>query len=285
MFNLLVGLDSNTVPAGRMFEYTDDRVRRELGDDYESRLERLPTLTMPEIGDTRSDQVAVVGLVRSVRATGRTHRFEFEPNPKLEPIPTTTIRELADDLLIDPGGWELQRTHWAVKQADLFQALLEYSVGQGAQVDRARGSSTAVRFPVDDPPDPTLVAVMMPFDPSFDVVYETIERAVDEAGLKCLRVDNIWENDHVMGDVASLLWRARVVIADLTGRNPNVFYETGLAHALPRRTVLLTQNPDDVPFDLRSIRYLFYGLSTDARKLLRKQLSKRLRTLTSQSVP
>jgi hypothetical protein len=91
-------------------------------------------------------------------------------------------------------------------------------------------------------------------------------------------------NDHVMGDVASLLWRARVVIAYLTGRNPNVFYETGLAHALPRRTVLLTQNPDDVPFDLRSIRYLFYGLSTDARKLLRKQLSKRLRTLTSQSV-
>lgn len=278
MFNLLIGLDANVVPAGRLFEYTDDRVRGDLGDDYESRIERLPALSMPEIGDDRHDQVATIGRVTSIRATGRTHRFVFEANPKFDPIPTETIRAVADRLNIDPDGWELKRTHWAVKQADLFEVLFEHAA-RASTAARTYSSSAAVQFPVDTPLDPRLVAVMMPFDPSFDVVYETIEQAVQDAGMECARVDNIWEHDHVMGDVLSLLWRARVVVADLTGRNPNVFYETGLAHALPRRTILLTQKADDIPFDLRSIRYLSYGLGSAARKTLRSQLGERLMTL------
>lgn len=281
MFNLLIGLDANVVPAGRMFEYTDDRVRRDLGDDYEARIERLPALSMPEIGDDSSEQMATIGRVTSLRAMGRTHRFAFEANPKIDRIPTETIQALAYQLNIDPDGWEFKRTHWAVKQADLFEVLLESASSASKSSARAYSSSAAVQFPVDTPLDPKLVAVMMPFDPSFDVVYETIERAVQDVGMECIRVDNIWEHDHVMGDVLSLLWRARVVVADLTGRNPNVFYETGLAHALPRRTILITQNADDVPFDLRSIRYLSYGLSSAARKALQAQLSERLMTLQS----
>lgn len=283
MFNLLVGLDAHVVPAGRLFEYTDDRVRRDLGDDYELRIERLPALSMPEIGDDSSEQVATIGRIASLRATGRTHRFVFEANPKMERIPTETIVALADQLNIDPDGWEFKRTHWAVKQADLFEVLFENAPKASTGATSTYSSSAAVQFPVDTPRDPRLVAVMMPFDPSFDVVYETIERAVQDAGLKCARVDNIWEHDHVMGDVLSLLWRAQVVVADLTGRNPNVFYETGLAHALPRRSILLTQKADDIPFDLRAIRYLPYGLGSAARKALRAQLTERLLTLIGQS--
>lgn len=123
---------------------------------------------------------------------------------------------------------------------------------------------------------------MMPFSPDFDVVYETIERAVSDAGLVCARVDDIWENHQVMDDVLSLLWRSKIVVADLTGKNANVFYETGLAHALPRPTVLLTQDPDDVPFDLRAIRYLRYGIGRDGRAKLRRDLTARLTTLSQQ---
>ncbi len=123
---------------------------------------------------------------------------------------------------------------------------------------------------------------MMPFKKEFDVVHETIRGAVDDAGLISVRVDDIWGHDHVMGDVLSALWESQIVIADLTGRNPNVFYEVGLAHALPRKTVLLTQNAGDVPFDLQPIRYLMYGLGSSERQKLRGDLSKRLRTLIEQ---
>lgn len=85
-----------------------------------------------------------------------------------------------------------------------------------------------------------------------------------------------------MSDVLSTLWEAEIVIADLTGRNPNVFHEVGLAHALPRKTVLLTQHADDVPFDLQPIRYLMYGVGSSEHQKLRDDLSKRLRTLIQQ---
>ena len=283
MFNLLVGLE-DVVPVGRLFEYTDDRVKRDLGDDYEQQLMKLPTLMMPEVEDPDREQVATIGHITSIRATGRSHRFEFEPNGRLQPIPSGTVIELAHRLNIDPDSWEFRRTHWAVKQADLFEVLFEHVVATPGPAGAARWSGSAVEFPAYVARDPHLVAVMMPFDPSFDVVYETIKLAVEDARMTCVRVDDIWEHDHVMGDVASLLWRARVVLADLTGRNPNVFYETGLAHALPRRTILLTQGADDVPFDLRSLRYLKYGLGSHARRTLREQLADRLRTLANQPV-
>ncbi len=76
-----------------------------------------------------------------------------------------------------------------------------------------------------------------------------------------------------MQDVVSLIDRSRIVIADCTGRNPNVFYEIGIAHTLGREVILITQNEGDVPFDLRHLRYVHYlnngeGLAVLAQRLL-----------------
>lgn len=282
MFSLLVGLNDGVVPAGRLFEYTESAISESLASDYASVLQRLPALSMPEVGDDRFDQVARIGTISHLREAPKGHKFIFTPNPNLESVSSSTIQDLADQLGIDPDSWEFTRTHWAVKDVDLFEVLLEHQTQLHGGNSGNLEASGAVRFPVDLPRDPTLVAVMMPFAPEFDVVYETIETAVADAGLRCTRADDIWERDHVMEDVLSLLWQSQIVIADLTGRNPNVFYETGLAHALPRRTVLLTQNPNDIPFDLQSIRYLRYGLGTSQRAVLREKLSMRLSTLIRQ---
>ncbi len=51
---------------------------------------------------------------------------------------------------------------------------------------------------------------------------------------------------------------AKYIIADLTGRNPNVFYELGIAHALNKKSNPLTQDLTDVPFDLKHIRCIVY---------------------------
>ncbi len=85
-----------------------------------------------------------------------------------------------------------------------------------------------------------------------------------------------------MADVLAILWRSQIFAADLTGKNPNVFYETGLAHALPRPTVLLTQDAADVPFDLQSVRYLRCGVGTADRTALRSKPAQRLDTLSKQ---
>jgi hypothetical protein len=279
MFSLQIGLPDGTVPADRLLEYTDDAIRDTFINNL-SALQDLPVLAMPEIGDYRSEQVAHIGTAIRMRRDGREYRFAFVRNPQFSPIPLTTIEELAPELGI--GHFEFRRTHWAVKNADLFQALLAANQVRRQEAPGGFGPSSAVHFPVDSPRDPQLVAVMMPFDTHFDIVYETIEAAVEDAGLRSVRADDIWEQHQVMGDISSILWRARIVISDLTGRNANVFYETGLAHALPRSTVLLTQNPGDIPFDLQAIRYLHYGLGTNERVTLRRQLAERLTTLVTQ---
>lgn len=67
--------------------------------------------------------------------------------------------------------------------------------------------------------------------------------------------------------------RARVVIADLTGRNPNVFYELGIAHTLGKPVVMLTQSMDFVPFDLRQLRCIVYDYKPKIIERLNEQLS------------
>ena len=53
---------------------------------------------------------------------------------------------------------------------------------------------------------------------------------------------------------------AKVLVAELTSRNANVFYELGLAHALEKPVVLVSSNEDDVPFDLQHIRVIYYDV-------------------------
>ena len=100
------------------------------------------------------------------------------------------------------------------------------------------------------------IAVMMPFDRDFDAVYEAIQRAC--APWKTLRVDEVYGPRKIINDIFSAIERSRLVVCDLSERNPNVLYEVGLAHARNRDVVMLTQSAEDVPFDLRHIRFIRY---------------------------
>jgi len=124
---------------------------------------------------------------------------------------------------------------------------------------------------------------MMPFDARFDNVYATLQQAVAEAGMRCLRADDIWVNNHIIDDVINLIWRARVVIADLSSRNPNVFYETGIAHTLGREVIPIAQSIEDVPFDLGAIRSQTYLNNGEGLERLKAQVVERLNYLTAAS--
>lgn len=102
--------------------------------------------------------------------------------------------------------------------------------------------------------------VIMPFDPSFQPIYGLFIRdALVEAGYDVFRADDIKSVRNILHDIVEAIATSNIIVADLSDENPNVFYELGIAHALRKPVILLTQNIDDVPFDLRSYRLLSYS--------------------------
>ena len=121
--------------------------------------------------------------------------------------------------------------------------------------------------------------VLMPFRSDLDDVYDVIEKAAQQLGLACRRADKIYMAGLVLGQIFDEIRRADVVISDLTGRNPNVFYETAYAHMQkdPQQVILIAQSDDDVPFDLRPLRYLRYSNNQAGRRRFRVELREFLR--------
>ena len=274
MYNLLVGFPEGAAFASRVFEYTDSAVQSFVtsgGAIDVHQLMSLPTLVMPEIGSD-AQQVARVGRIEGLVRSGADYRFKFKPDPGVPDFSTLRIEAAAVSLGI--ADFEFYRTHWAVKDVDLHRTLWEIAAGPSP-------APRVFQFPTETPREPDLVAVMMPFDPGYAPVYQALKEASTEAGFRCQRADDIWVHDHIMDDVLSLIWRARAVVSDLTGKNANVFYETGIAHTIGRDVILTSQSMDDVPFDLRSIRTLKYLANREGLDQLKIQVRDRLKDLAA----
>ena len=127
--------------------------------------------------------------------------------------------------------------------------------------------------------DADLVSVMMPFSAEFPPVYKALQKAAAANGLKCQRADEIWKHHQVSQDIVDLITKARVVICDCTTKNPNVFYEIGIAHSLGKEVILITQAKADVPFDLQHLRYVLYLKNKEGLSELTKAVHERLKTL------
>lgn len=111
------------------------------------------------------------------------------------------------------------------------------------------------------------VFVLMPFEEIFTDVYKLgIKAACADAGTYCERLDEQIFDESMLERVYNQIAKADLVIADMTGRNPNVFYEVGYAHALGKRVVLVTQKAEDIPFDLKHYYHIVYGGSISKLK-------------------
>lgn len=88
---------------------------------------------------------------------------------------------------------------------------------------------------------------------------ECIKPAVESAGLGYTCTRSAPAIGNLLAGIIRDLEEADVVIADLTGKNANVFYELGVRHALRGRTILLAQQDSDIPSDLRSCSYHIYN--------------------------
>lgn len=90
------------------------------------------------------------------------------------------------------------------------------------------------------------------------VYSSVIQPLAAELGISCGHAGEIFGPRRIINDIYSAITFAKVVVAELTGRNANVFYELGIAHEQEKPVVMLTQDINDVPVDVRDIRTVVY---------------------------
>jgi hypothetical protein len=124
------------------------------------------------------------------------------------------------------------------------------------------------------------VFVLMPFKADMLPVYEDhIKPTCASLNLTVRRDDDFFTVDSVINHIWKAIASARLIVADCTDRNPNVFYETGMAHTIGKPTILITQKSEDVPFDLRHLRYIPYQLTPRGMKEFEQKFQETLRSV------
>lgn len=299
MYSLIVTAEEDAwegrrygMPRARFAEHTTEGVRARfsrLDDDAIRALTSMPALLAYE--ESCDEPALVARITRVSLGSDSEIRFDFKPVPGIAPISAEQLEELRSEL--DITDWEMNRTHWAIKEIDLMEVLREAGIhAANPAAVQAFGPSPGEMEPCLDicptvfaipsgPRDPGLVAVMMPFSQEFAETYQEIRRACEAVGLRCQRADTIWEETTIMQDVFNLIYRSAVTIVDLSGRNPNVMYECGIAHTLGRPVLPISRNMEALPFDLAHHRVLPYLPNAEGHARMREKLESRLRSMTS----
>lgn len=113
----------------------------------------------------------------------------------------------------------------------------------------------------------------MPFEKEFDEIYsDFIKNALSEAGYEVSIAKDLQNQGNILRDIVEYIHRSNLIVADLTTLNPNVFYELGIAHALKKPVIMLAQNIDEVPFDLKQYRIVMYDTHFTRIKVATKEL-------------
>lgn len=103
--------------------------------------------------------------------------------------------------------------------------------------------------------------IVMPFGQDWsEAVFSALRNILSEERLTVARADDLF-GGNVVEDIWSAILKSTFIIADVTGRNPNVYYELGIAHTLGKKTILLSQKAEDIPFDTRHLRHIIYSNS------------------------
>lgn len=132
--------------------------------------------------------------------------------------------------------------------------------------------------PIWGKPDASMlcdVFVIMPFSDALTPVFEDhIFKVCEGMDLTCKRADLVFDSVSIIKDIWSLTYNAKVIICDCTEKNPNVFYELGIAHTLGKKTICITQNQEDIPFDIKHLRYIKYEYTRRGMEKFEETLKK-----------
>jgi hypothetical protein len=125
----------------------------------------------------------------------------------------------------------------------------------------------------------------MPFRQPYDSYYPAIfTPALQAAGYVVTRADDLFTPRPIMLDIQECILEADLILCDMSERNPNVFYELGLAHAIGKPAILVSRKQEDIPFDLRHIRAITYDYTVAGwEEILRKAITAAAQAVTESS--
>lgn len=124
--------------------------------------------------------------------------------------------------------------------------------------------------------------IVMQFTPPYNELYDHVIKPVCEEpgiGLETLRADEEYGPGIIIADVARQILESKLVIAEISPANPNVYYEVGFAHALGKPTILIAEGPTKLPFDVSPFRVLFYENTINGKKRVEDGLRKHLQAI------
>lgn len=282
MFHLLVSYEGwadggGKIGSGRVYINPDEEPGSQFLTNGKLDLGKvggIPVLLMSETTG-REPRIARVAHITGVQQGPRETSIQYVIDTSVAPMCSDEFVDCTTQLGVRSS---LATTHWEVCSGDLYRVLLliQRKKAERAKLPTATVFSTASVYDQDD----DLVSVMMPFKAEFDPVYSALGASTKGQNFRWERADDIWVNHHVIQDIVDLITKARVVVCDCTGRNPNVFYEIGIAHSLGKEVILITQSDDDIPFDLRHLRYVKYLPNKEGLRELGRAVQARIKTVT-----
>jgi hypothetical protein len=102
--------------------------------------------------------------------------------------------------------------------------------------------------------------ILMPFSEPYNSYYAHIFKpALEAAGFRVSRDDDIFSPTPIITDIQQSIVHSDIILCEVSERNPNVFYELGMAHAIGKPALLVSRNKHDIPFDLQHIRHILYN--------------------------
>lgn len=126
--------------------------------------------------------------------------------------------------------------------------------------------------------------VIMPFKKPFNTYYQQILKpAIEECSLKAIRADEVYGIKPIVNDIIECIINADIIIAELTGKNPNVNYELGIAHALGKNVIMISQTIEDIPFDYRHLRIILYNKDDNYYDSLKKDVTNTINSILNDS--
>jgi hypothetical protein len=117
------------------------------------------------------------------------------------------------------------------------------------------------------------IFVLMPFKEKMTKLYTNhIRKMGDDLGLVVRRADELDSPGRFMEGVWDGICAASLILADCTEKNPNVFYEIGMAHTVGKKVVLITRSEKDIPSDIREFKHISYIYDPEGVEALLEKL-------------